>query len=330
MRIVPVTADEFPQIIDLFSRYGFALTEKTWFDWKNLGNPAGPAMTYKLLDDEGMDGTVAGLPQTITYGDRDLMALQAVDGIMGHRLRGKGLFNDVMAFLAALEIPGNDKPLFRVGYPSLTESMKAFEHAGWSRLARFRVFKAILDARALAALPGGALLSVVLDPIVRMYRTWLGRDHGGIEVRRIERFDEDLNRFRPQERIVGDRSAEFMNWRVIDNPRDTMHPFGLYEDGELVGYVVCKELADLWEVLEFRTSRPGPRPMAAFLKHVCTHRLTGVLDFWLMEGSEQLDKLPRGLVDKGTTGALYIHGHREIDLPEDCRHWACGFLDSDW
>lgn len=330
MKIEQATPEEFPQIIDLFQKYDFALVEKDWFDWKHLKNPNGHAQVFKLLDGDRLDGTVAVIPQTFHKGDRELIAMQAVDGLMGRSLRGKGLFNDVMAFVATLDLHENDTPLFRLGFASLPGSMKALENVGWFKLSRFRIYKAILDTSALACLPGSTILSIFLKPLLWIYRAWLFRGLGRIEVRKIDRFTEGMNRFQPEDRIIGDRSADFLNWRVIDNPRDTLHAFGFYHHGKLVGYVVCKELPNLWEVLEFRTSLPGRLVIASFMKYISTQQLTGAVDFWLMEGFEQFDKLPIGLLSRGRSGAMFVNGHRKIGLPDENIFWAASYLDSDW
>jgi len=330
MKIKQATPEEFSEIIDLFRQYDFALVEKKWFEWKHLENPTGHAKVFKLLDGDRFDGTVAVMPQTFYDGDRKLIAMQAVDGLMGRTLRGKGLFNDVMAFVASLDLQDNETPLFRLGFASLPASMKALENVGWLKLSRFRMYKAILDTRALASLPGSSILSIFLKPLLSIYRAWLCWGREKIEVHLVDRFTEDMNQFQPQDRITGDRSADFLNWRVIDNPRDTLYAFCFYRQGKLVGYAVCKELPNLWEVLEFRTSLPGRLVMASFLKYISTQRLTSAVDFWLMEGFEQFDKLPIGLLSRGVSGAMFVSGHRDIGLSDKSIGWAAGYLDSDW
>lgn len=330
MKIEPAKPEEFCQIIDLFHQYNFALKEKSWFNWKHLHNPNSKASVFKLLENDRLDGTIAIISQIFYQNGRKLLALQAVDGLLGKSLRGRGLFSDVMTFIAGLKPEGEDTPFFRLGFPSLPASMKGFEKAGWKKLSNFRIYKAILDTRAFRSFTGGQILSVLLQPTVSLYLKWLCRGRGKIEVQKIDRFVEDMNRFQPKNRIGGDRSAEFLNWRVIDNPRDTLHAFGFYENGKLVGYAVCKELNDLWEVLEFRTSSPGRQVVAALIKYVSERKLTCVLDFWLMEGHEQFHNLPRGLLNRGINGALFVNGHQEIGLSDENINWAVSYLDSDW
>jgi hypothetical protein len=330
MKIEPAKPGEFSRIIDLFRQYNFALKEERWFNWKHLHNPNGKTLVFKLLEDDRLDGTISVIPQIFYKGSKKFLALQAVDGLLGKSLRGRGLYTDVMAFIVGLKLEEVDTPSFRLGFASLPGPIKSLENAGWKKFSHFRIYKAILDTRPFLSFTGGKMLSVILQPVISIYLTWLCRGHRNVEVKKIDRFVEDMNRFQPMNRIVGDRSSEFLNWRVIDNPRDTLHAFGFYENGKLVGYAVCKELHDLWEVLEFRTSLPGPQVIASLIKYISKRKLTCALDFWLMEGHEQFHNLPTGLLNRGTNGAMFVNGHQEIGLSDENINWAASFLDSDW
>jgi len=331
LEIVRAHADEFDAIVDLFRAYDFALKERAWFDWKHLENPFGEPHLYKLIENGELDGTVGLLAQPFHYGERELTAVQAVDGLMGRSIRGKGLFNDVMAFAVDTPPDGVAGPRFGTGFASLPGSVKALENAGWLKLARFRVRKALLSARALRNLSGGALLSRLLAPFWGLVRAqYFAGATTDLAVIEVTRFDEDLDRFQPAERVVGGRSTAFMNWRVFDNPRDEMRAFTFRLDDRLVGYAICKVHPKTWEVVEFRTDLPGRGVAAAFLKHLHAHRLADSVDFWLLDGFLQEDRLPRGLLERGTTGAMFVHGLEAAGLPADPGAWATSYLDSDW
>lgn len=331
MEIVRARNDEFDDIVDLFHAYDFALKERAWFDWKHLRNPFGEPHLYKLIQDGELAGTVGLMAQPFRHGDRRLTAVQAVDGLMGRAVRGKGLFNDVMAFVVDTAPDGVDGPRFGTGFASLPGSQKALENAGWLRLAGFRVFKALLSARALRRMPGGALLSTLLRPVWGLVRARLfAGATPGLAVEEITRFDEDLDRFQPPGRVAGGRSAAFMNWRVFDNPRDEMRAFAFRLDGRLAGYAVCKVNPAGWDVLEFRTDREGRGAAAAFLAHLHARHGVETVDFWLLDGFLQADRLPRGLLERGAKGAMFVHGLEAAGLPADPGAWAAGYLDSDW
>jgi len=331
LEIVRASREEFDDIVALFRAHDFALKERAWFDWKHLRNPFGVPHLYKILEDGELAGTVGLLAQPFRHDGRALTAVQAVDGLMGPAIRGKGLFNDVMAFVVDTAPDGVDGPRFGTGFASLPGSMKALENAGWERLAGFRVRKALLSTGSLDSLPGGAVLSRLLAPFWNLVRSLLfagaARD---LAVEEITRFTEDMDRFQPEGRVCGERSATFLNWRVFDNPRDAMRAFVLRRGDETVGYAVCKPQRKSWEVVEFRTSLPGRGAAVAFLKHLHEARLTESVEFWLLDGFLQEDRLPRGLLDRGASGAMFVHGLSAAGLPADPGAWAASYLDSDW
>jgi hypothetical protein len=330
MEIVRARPEETDLLIALFRDYDFALRERRWFDWKHAENPFGTPHVYKLIQDGELAGTVGLLPQPFRYAGRRLTAVQAVDGLMGRPIRGKGLFNEVMAFVLEHDPDGVEPPVFRTGFASLIGSMKALEHAGWTKLAHFNVRKAVLRT---AALRGGAarnLAATLLTPVWPLFRRRLTRGAGELQVRRVDRFTEDMDRFQPADRVHGVRSAVFLNWRVIDNPRDDLRAFTFHAGDETLGYAVCKVLGDTWEVLELRSLPADPRCAAALLRHL--HRVEGAAaaDFWLLDGHLQPERLPQGLLDRGRSGAMFVQGHRAAGLPADPTGWASSFLDSDW
>jgi hypothetical protein len=285
---------------------------------------------YMLLENGHLDGTVALLVQSFHDGDRLVMAVQAVDGLMGHSLRGRGLFTEVMTLVTTCSPDGVEGPRFGLGVASLPGSMKALSNAGWHRLADFRVRKALMSSRGLRSLPWGTLLAAVLGPFWWFVRALVCWPAGRLSVRRISRFTEGLNAFQPRDRIHGDRSSAFLNWRVIDNPRDDLRAFAIYDGDQMLGYAVCKVLPSVWEVLELRSRRRNPACAAALLRYL--HRVEGApaVDFWLCEGFLQEEYLPRGLFDRGCSGAIFVYGLDAAGLPSDPSRWACSYLDSDW
>lgn len=331
MEIVRADTTEFDELVDLFREYDFALKERTWFDWKHLRNPFGAPHLYKLIHDGELAGTVGQLAQPFRDGERDLTAVQAVDGLMGRTIRGKGLFNDVMAFVIDTAPDGVSGPRFGTGFAALAGSKKALLNAGWLQFANFRVFKAVLSAQALRRMTGGKLLSRLLAPVWGLVRArYFSGATRDLEIIPVDRFTEDLTRFQPADRIHGGRSAAFMNWRVVDNPRDDMRAFLFRRDDHTVGYAVCKVLTDSWEVVEFRTDESSQAVVATFLRHLHRQGLTNAVDFWLLDGFLQKDKLPAGLIERRADGAMFVNGLEAAGLSADPDRWAASYLDSDW
>ena len=249
---------------------------------------------------------------------------------MGREIRGKGLFNEVMAFVVTAVPDGVAGPLFHTGFASLPGSMRALTNAGWTRLAGFRVRKALLTPRPLRERPLGRLLAPLLGLVWGAYRAWQTAGAGNVVVRPVVRFTEDMDRFQPADRIHGDRSARFLNWRVIDNPRDDLRAFTFHGGDATLGYAVCKVLPETWEVVELRCTGSGHACAAALLRHLHAVEHAPAADFWLLEGFLQEDRLPRGLLDRGMSGAMFVHGVEAVGLTADPGRWAGSYLDSDW
>lgn len=331
MEFLRATPDDTDALVAFFRAHDFALRERAWFDWKHRRNPFGGPHVYKVLHEGELAGTVALLPQTFHDGDRLLTAVQAVDGLTGRAIRGQGFFNEMMALVLGTDPEEAVGPCFRIGYASVEFSRKALLYAGWRQLSDMGIRKAPLTARALRGMPGGALLSRLLAPVWPLVRARLfaGADDG-LEIVPVERFETDLDALQPADRVRGDRSAAYLNWRVIDNPRDDMRAFLLKRDGRTTGYAICKAGPTSWEVLEFRSADPGRGAAAAFLRHLYRERLTDAVGFWVFDGFRQNDKLPRGLIERRNGGALFVHGLDAAGLPADPARWAASYLDSDW
>jgi len=332
MEIIPARPDEYDDLVALFLEYNFALRKRRWFDWKHLENPFGEELVFKLIEADELAGTVSLMAQPFRWANKPLIALQAVDALMGRRIRGKGLFNKVMAFVVGTQPAGVESDYFHLGYPSLPGSQKAFENAGWLRLANFYLKTCLLTPRKLRKLKFGPLIVPLLTPIWGLVRFWYfaGADDA-ITVQQVDRFPVSMNHLLPADRVCGDRSAEFLNWRVCDNPRDDMRVFFLKDGTEITGYAVVKVVTGSWEVVEFRCVRPNRRYFATFLRHLHRERLCDTVDIWLLEGNLQEDVLPSvGTFTRQAGGAMFIFMPEGIDLPVNPDQWAGSFLDSDW
>ncbi len=72
-------------------------------------------------------------------------------------------------------------------------------------------------------------------------------------VRRLAAFDEEVTalvaRGERAGRIVVKRTARYLNWRFVSNPRCAHTIFGAFRDGRLAGFIVTR----------FNTARPNPR-----------------------------------------------------------------------
>ena len=332
MEIVPALPADEAQIVALFARHRFALERREWFDWKYHRNPYGPALSFKILQAGRLDGAVALLPRTYWYRGRRFNGVQAVDGLMGDSIRGRGLFNEVMDFLLRQRPPGDDAPQFFLSFPSLTASMKAHEFAGWHRLAAFELHTCLLRADALGRLRGLGWLPPLLGPAWRVGRALfetLGRH--GLSVEQVDRFTEGVDRFYPDACVRGDRSAAFLNWRIQDNPQDEMLAFALRERGVAVGHIAGKRLGRAFEVTDLQFAHPRVEYLITFLRHVAERDLADSVDCALLPAHPYRRLLAQaGFIRRGERGAVFVQRHGAAGLPEDPAAWEIHAIDSDW
>lgn len=332
MEIVSAQPEDYPPIVELYKQYGFALREQEWFEWKYCRNPYGGTLPYKILEDGKIVGAVALLPRVFYYGGRRVIGMQAVDGLMGREIRGKGMFNEVMTFVWKQKPLYSGIPYFYLGFVSLAASGKALTNAGWRQLASFRLWTHVVDPAFLNRSARLGWLSPFLRPFWWLARaSFLSPAGSGVEVAPIERFTNELTSLFPDGCVHGDRSADFMNWRVSDNPMDRMRSFTLRERGNQVGYVVVKEIGRTWEIMDMRFVAPRVRYLAAFLDYIGREGLADSVDFCALPGSPYRHLLPLvGFLRRGARGSFFIYGAETIGLPADPKSWEINVLDSDW
>lgn len=332
MDFVPALPEDEPEVVNLFAQNHFALEKREWMDWKYHCHPYGGTLSYKIMQDGRLAGAVALLPQTYWFGGRRLTGLQAVDGLMGPAIRGKGLFNEVMDFLLRQRPIGDDAPYFFLSFPSLPASVKAHEHAGWQRLGAFDLFTCIIHPRAIGRLKGRSWLPPLLAPVWRLGRAVLEAQGGyGVRVEEVSSFDDEVGHMYSRDNVHGDRSAAFLNWRVIDNPRDDMVAYSLSEHGARVGHVVVKRLGRTSEVMDMRFREPRVRYLFALLRHLAAHDVADSVDCAFLPGHPYRRLLPlAGFFPRGRRGVVFVQRAREAELPSSPRAWEIHPIDSDW
>jgi len=332
--IVQATARDYPALVEFYDRHSFALRRREWLDWKYGGGPHGPALSYLIRRDGRLVGAASLLPRVWRHGDRRLVGLQLVDGLMGDEVRGQRLFGELTAFLLrqAPAPGGQGDGHFHLTVPSVAASVKACANAGLRPLGRFRTFTRVIDPGALARAPRLAWLV----PLAR--RAWpladlaaLGRPGHAVTVEEIGRFDRDLDWLFSPGTVHGDRSAEWLNWRVFENPQERLRAFLLHERGEPAGYVVAKEAGESLEIMDLKFVAPRARYLAAFLRLVAARRLAASVDCGLLPRHPYRRLLRRlGFLPRGERGVFYVHGIAEAGLPADAAAWDVNYLDSDW
>jgi len=285
-----------------------------------------------MVQDGGIVGAVAIVPQVFFYRCRRVTGLQTVDGLMGREIRGKHLFNDVMSFLLRNRPDYVGKDCFYLSFPSLASSIRAHENAGWHKLADFQLYTCFLRVECLERSPRLRSLQPLLRPLWGGYRNLLlaGADDD-VRVEEVEEFGEDQMGLMPADKVFGDRTRAMLQWRVVANPRDAMKAFALHDGSGLAGYVVCKVRGRGFEIVDWMFHRPNRRYLASFLAHLYRRDLADSVDVFLFSDDERRAWLSRlGFVRRQFTGAMFVQHLDRAGLPADPAQWKVSYLDSDW
>ena len=332
MNIQQASGEDSETIVGLFKRYHFALLSKEWLAWKYHANPIGNAQNYKILLEGRIVGAVAILPQRFIWRGREVIGLQAVDGLLGKEIRGQGNFSRVMQFLAAQQPVGAPEESFHLSFPSLPASIRAHESSGWNRLASFSLSICMLTPGLPLKKAGVSIMRRALEFPWAAYRKWImGPKTGTVQVRCWNGNEAEFNAFAPVEQICGDRSAKFMKWRVKDNPRDDIHVLMIYEREILQGYAVVKINGGTTQVLELRLRRPRRLHIQGLVRYIYTHHHSDAVAFWSL-GRSRVHTLIRGMgfVRRHRSGHCFVQHLERAGLPADPDEWDLTYLDSDW
>lgn len=332
MQIVPSLPSDVDQLVAMFAEYNFALQKRSWWEWKYNCNPHGRAKSFKILVDGAIVGAVAVMPQLFDFNNKKFVGIQAVDGLMGREIRGKHLFNDVMAFLLQSRPDGVDSDFFYLSFPSLQSSIRAHENAGWKRLADGLLFKFPLRVASLEHVKGLYRFRALLAPFFSVYRRILaGRAPSGYRAQEITRFESHMVPDLPADKVRGIRSAELLNWRVFENSRDQMRAFTIDDGQHTVGYFVCKQQQETLEIVEARFVDPNPKHLLTMLRHVIQQDLAASVDLMMFDNHRNAALLPRsGFLRRRFTGTVFVTDSQSTGLPADHRQWEISYLDSDW
>ncbi|MFZ1987016.1 MAG: hypothetical protein WAU91_21570, partial [Desulfatitalea sp.] len=141
----------------------------------------------------------------------------------------------------------------------------------------------------------------------------------------------DFNALIDASKVSGERSADFMKWRVEQNPRDRIRTLLIHEEDRFAGYAVCKSAGSAVEVTEIRLKEPKKAYINALLKYIHRQAWGASVDFWCFGESAIERALPRiGFFRRTFTGALFVHNIAPFGLPAAPNAWDITYLDSDW
>jgi GNAT superfamily N-acetyltransferase len=216
--------------------------------WQYPGNPFSRPIAYVAeTDDHRLIGHYSLLPRPYLRRGRPTLAALSVISMVhpDHQRRG------ILKLLAAAAEKQLDDDGVEIGITFLNDnSLHAYtQHFGWTELGGPNfiyftvldgegVFKKLLKNDTLARLASAASL-----PFARLAFGSRGVNGRAIPIRTIERFDERADalwtKFSAGLGSTIDRTAKYMNWRLVQKP-DTYTIFAAEESDRLLGIVVTK------------------------------------------------------------------------------------------
>lgn len=198
-------------------------------EWKFKGSPAGEALVSIAQTDGVVVGMIGTIPLRLRVRDRVLVAIQAIDGVVDPRMRGKGCFT-MMARQLHSAAQGSDLDgIF--GFPNQNAAPTWFSKLGWSRLGRAPfLFKPLRTG----------FFTRRLFPAAMNYPLAFPR-RSCADIRRITAFDEQIDelwrRFAGTRFCAVERTRGYMNWRLINCPSAIYDCYGSFVRDELRSFV---------------------------------------------------------------------------------------------
>jgi hypothetical protein len=230
----------------------------------------------------------------------DIMVHPAVDGL------GIGAFINLLLFTRY--------PLMLV--MGTSERSRSLIGRMFSEVAALGVSKLVLRSRPVLegrlrprlAVP---VVAPLVDTLLRLRRLANRRPGAGnVHVVRIATFDEEVTalarRAEQRGRIIVRRTAEYLNWRFVENPRCAHAIFGARRGDRFVGYLVTR----------FNTARPNPRGEAEIVDWIVDEPATPEEADAVMAAM-----LEAGLDDLARRGACIV---RQLASDAQSHRRACG------
>lgn len=220
-----------------------------WLKWKYLRCPDGEGQILIAENAEGrILGMMAYLPRRFTSSATGPFSLmQGVDAFVPKALRAKGIYSGITALARqVMNVP-------KIAFPNEL-SIGFGVKFGWRVLSSLRVWRfPVMPGLALSQTPF-RFLSPFANAFSRVYAMcWTGGVPKDLAIRLVERFQRDY--VGKGDRIEGIRSADYLNWRFVDNPLRAYSVYEFFEDGEPVGYCVYARQERSAEIFDFFTFR---------------------------------------------------------------------------
>ena len=260
---------DFPGIEKLFASRDI---RRGWTTWKYLSNPDGLTRVFVAVGPgEKIVGTLAHMPRRFTSaGIGTLTVMQVVDIFVNAELRKQGVFLGLLDF-ARKHVEGA-----RIGLPN--DSSEGFgPRIGWRVIGPYETWRfPVLPGKSFAG-KAMAFVAPVANALSRIYGfCWLPGNPRTLEMKRVTRFREDYA-LDPAV-IHGIRSADYLNWRFVDNPEGNYCAYEFIEGDQSVGYCVFTQVGTSAILSDFVTLRHRRSCLRLLIDH-CRERAIASVRF---------------------------------------------------
>ncbi len=294
MAITTVDADlsrDRELLIDTLSRFLTPLADVQRFDWLYKNNPEGVARTWLATDTETgrVVGTAAAFPRRCYLGQSKISAWVFGDFCFDAQYRSLGPALQLQR--ACLRVLESDSAVFSYDFPSAS-MLAVYKRLGFQvtmtmvRLARLlRVDRKVRNvinipaAEQVISTAGNTLLRLVSANIVPDRSVEL-HHHQGLCGEEFTMLAEEQ---RGRNGMCIQRSAEYLNWRYVNNPL-TQHKFlTARQHGILKGYAVWTQAGnDAFVVDLFGENNPAiVKGLLSEVASYLTERGVMTLSVWL-------------------------------------------------
>jgi hypothetical protein len=242
----PAIEADLPEILALRR----AVTGAMWWDdeafvrWRYFSRrtPEGTIPYWVFQRDSEIIGACGLEPVILVVDGNPVHAMRTMDIMVRPDIDGLGLgtFMNLVLFrqFPIITVTGSNSSSHQL-------LSRMFEHTldlvFWKTLIESRE---LIEERFNVG-PVSGLIAVGADVVLRALRRHRRTfPPAGMEIRSVAQFDDQVTalaqRMEQPGRIIVRRSADYLNWRFIENPRCQYHVFGAFVGGMLEGYVVTR------------------------------------------------------------------------------------------
>jgi len=264
---------DFQNLADFLVRHDYAPKHLSWaredyldwLRWKFLDNPDGPGRLWIMED---LTGTIVGVRANLPrrFANRKtgtFLCYHGVDALIETKLRGKRLYSNLQNFSTArLDLPSISFPRALIFNAAVRRGDYVIgpTEKWWFPVA---LGQSIPEKNRRFVLPMIAVSS-------RLYAFfWLGKPPTDLTMEPVARFERDFEIDTPF--IHGVRSADYLNWRFVDNRMYDYSAYEFFQNGESIGYCVYRDAGSKTEIFDFVVSRRHRGCLRLLVEH-CRNR----------------------------------------------------------